>query len=152
MFLYLYCLFHSLNRYLSISYISRIALGPHILLSKNIQYGLVSTPVTINPGAKDRSRNGSLINTISEPVMRCSLPSSCLWSLLDRGISSQGKSSPTRKQVFHLMGSYNWPPGHLRPLMPLNQPSKKEITLPPGIIVPHYQRKLGLLLNKGDGR
>ena len=55
----------------------------------------VSTLVTVSPGGKDRRRSGLFINITYYQLMICSF-FMCL-ELLDRGISSQGRSSPTRR-------------------------------------------------------
>lgn len=89
---------------------------------------VVSTVVTVSPGGKDRCRHGFFIHTTHEPLMKCSLCSLHLWSLLDRGISSQGRSSPSGrcdKCSIEWVVATGLLVSEGLSFMPLNQPSKK---------------------------
>ena len=51
-----------------------------------------------------------------------------------------------------IMSPLNWKlrPGHVVPLMPLNQQAKKRVTVLAGVIGPDYQREIVFLLHSGD--
>lgn len=108
---------------------------------------VVSTLVTVSPGGKNRHSSGLFMNTTYKPLMICSLPSSHVWSLPDRSIRSQQsqQGGMTSVPLNEKLQRISWP---LKASYATEPTIKKGITLPPGMTILYYQRKLGLLLNE----